>query len=279
MSGAVDDTEQLVGAMTLDEKCSLTAGADLWHLPPVERLGIPALKVSDGPSGVRGDSLIGRRSLSLPCGMSIGSTWNPALVARVGEALAAEARSKGVHVLLGPTVCIVRTPLAGRTFESFSEDPLLTSRLAVAYVEGVQGGGVGCCIKHFACNDQEHERMTISAEVSERALHEVHLVAFEAAVRKAGVWAVMTAYNKVNGIYCGEQPDLIKGILRGEWGFDGLVMSDWFGTHSTAPQRGRASIWRCQGRPLGSARHWPRPSGRDSSTNPWSTVRCDTCCA
>ena len=132
---------RLVGAMTLDEKCSLTAGADLWYLPPVERLGIPALKVSDGPSGVRGDSLVGRRSLSLPCGMSIGSTWNPALVARVGEVLAAEARSKGVHVLLGPTVCIVRTPLAGRTFESFSEDPVLTARLAVAYVEGVQGAG------------------------------------------------------------------------------------------------------------------------------------------
>ena len=221
--------------MTLDEKCSLTAGANLWYLPPIERLGIPALKVSDGPSGVRGDSLIGRRSLSLPCGTAIGSTWNPPLVARLGGVLAAEAESKGVHVLLGPTVCIVRTPLAGRTFESFSEDPLLTARLAVAYVQGVQAGGVGCCIKHFACNDQEHERMTISAEVSERALREIHLVAFEAAVQEAGVWSVMTAYNKVNGTYCGEQPDLIAGILRDEWGFDGLVMSDWFGTHSTVP--------------------------------------------
>ena len=200
--------------MTLDEKCSLTAGANLWYLPPVERLGIPALKVSDGPSGVRGDSLIGRRSLSLPCGMAVGSTWNPDAGGRLGEVLAAEARSKGVHVLLGPTVCIVRTPLAGRTFESFSEDPLLTARLAVSYVRGGAGGGVGCCIKHFACNDQEHERMTISAEVSERALREIHLVAFEAAVREAGVWSVMTAYNKVNGIYCGEQPDLIDGILR-----------------------------------------------------------------
>ena len=221
--------------MSLDEKCSLTAGADLWYLPPVERLGIPALKVSDGPSGVRGDSLIGRRSLSLPCGMAIGSTWNPPLVERLGEVLAAEARSKGVHVLLGPTVCIPRTPLAGRTFESFSEDPLLTARLAVAYVRGVQANGVACCIKHYACNDQEHERMTISAEVSERALREIHLVAFEAAVREAGVWSVMTAYNKVNGTYCGEQPDLIDGVLRDEWGFDGLVMSDWFGTHSTVP--------------------------------------------
>ena len=229
------DVERLLGEMTLDEKCSLTAGANLWYLPPVERLGLPALKVSDGPSGVRGDSLIGRRSLSLPCGTAIGSTWNPELVGRLGGVLAAEARSKGVHVLLGPTVCIVRTPLAGRTFESFSEDPLLTSRLAVAYVRGVQASGVGCCIKHFACNDQEHERMTISAEVSERALREIHLVAFEAAVREAGVWSVMTAYNKVDGTYCCEQPDLVGRILRDEWGFDGVVMSDWFGTHSTAP--------------------------------------------
>jgi beta-glucosidase len=226
---------RLIAAMTLDEKASLTAGAGMWYLPPVERLGIPALKVSDGPSGVRGDSLIGRRSLSVPCGMAIGSTWNPDLVRELGGVLAAEARSKGVHVLLGPTVCIVRTPLAGRTFESFSEDPLLTARTAVAYVEGVQAGGVACCIKHFACNDQEHERMTISAEVEERPLREIHLVAFEHAVREAGVWSVMTAYNKVNGVYCGEQPDLIGGVLRREWGFDGVVVSDWFGTHSTVP--------------------------------------------
>ena len=133
------EIERLLESMSLDEKCSLTAGASLWYLPPVERLGIGALKVSDGPSGVRGDSLIGRRSLSLPCGMAVGSTWNPALVQRLGEVLAAEARSKGVHVLLGPTVCIPRTPLAGRTFESFSEDPLLTARLAVAYVHGRAG--------------------------------------------------------------------------------------------------------------------------------------------
>ncbi len=228
------EIDRLVGAMTLDEKASLTAGANMWYLPPVERLGIPALKVSDGPSGVRGDSLIGRRSLSLPCGTAIGSTWNPDLVRDLGAVLAAEARSKNVHVLLGPTVCIVRTPLAGRTFESFSEDPRLTARIAGAYIEGVQAGRVACCIKHFACNDQEHERMTISAEVDERTLREIHLVAFEHAVQEAGVWSVMTAYNKVNGVYCGEQPDLIAGVLRREWGFDGLVMSDWFGTHSTS---------------------------------------------
>jgi beta-glucosidase len=230
-----NEIDRLIGAMTLDEKASLTAGANMWYLPPVERLGIPALKVSDGPSGVRGDSLIGRRSLSLPCGTAVGSTWNPDLVRQLGDVLAAEARAKNVHVLLGPTVCIVRTPLAGRTFESFSEDPLLTARIAGAYVEGVQAGGVACCVKHFACNDQEHERMTISAEVDERTLREIHLVAFEHAVQEAGVWSVMTGYNKVNGVYCGEQPELINGVLRGDWGFDGLVMSDWFGTHSTAP--------------------------------------------
>ncbi|HEY1651052.1 MAG TPA: glycoside hydrolase family 3 C-terminal domain-containing protein [Acidimicrobiales bacterium] len=226
---------RLLGELTLDEKCSLTAGASLWYLPPIERVGLRALKVSDGPSGVRGDSFGGKRSLSLPCGTAIGSTWNPELAGRLGEALAGEARSKGVRVLLGPTVCIVRTPLAGRTFESFSEDPLLTARLTVAYVQGVQSHGVACCIKHFACNDQEHERMSISAEVDERTLREIHLVAFEAAVREAGVWALMTAYNKVNGVYCGEQPDLLNGILRKEWGFDGVAMSDWYGTHSTAP--------------------------------------------
>src|SRR5580692_9818408 len=143
------EIERLVGAMTLDEKTSLTAGANLWYLPPVERLGIGALKVSDGPSGVRGDSLIGRRSLSLPCGMAVGSTWNTELVGQLGDVLAAEAKGKNAQVLLGPTVCIVRTPLAGRTFESFSEDALLTARLAVAYVHGVQRHGIACCIKHF----------------------------------------------------------------------------------------------------------------------------------
>ena len=259
-STAAAEVERLVETLSLDEKCSLTAGANLWYLPPVERLGVGALKVSDGPSGVRGDSLIGRRSLSLPCGMAVGATWNPALVRRLGEVLAAEARSKGVHVLLGPTVCIPRTPLAGRTFESFSEDPLLTARLAVAYVRGVQSGGVGCCIKHYACNDQEHERMTISAEVPERALREIHLVAFEAAVREAGVWSVMTAYNKVNGTYCGEQPDLINGILRGRVGFRraghvGLVRDPFDGPGRAGRPRPRDA-----GPPgLVRARPWPPP--------------------
>jgi hypothetical protein len=268
------EIELLLGAMTLDEKTSLTAGANMWYLPPVERLGIPALKVSDGPSGVRGDSLIGRRSLSVPCGTAVGSTWNPDLVRRLGDVLAAEARSKNVHVLLGPTVCIVRTPLAGRTFESFSEDPLLTARIAGAYVEGVQAGGVACCVKHFACNDQEHERMTISAEVDERTLREIHLIAFEHAVQEAGVWSVMTAYNKVNGVYCGEQPDLIDGVLRGEWACP-------TGSGRTRPwrRRWRGSTSRCRARRPGSVPPWPPPCATGGWTSRWSTARSATSCA
>ena len=234
-----DETEieidRLIGAMTLDEKASLTAGADMWYLPPVERLGIPALKVSDGPSGVRGDSLIGRRSLSLPCGTAVGSTWNPDLVRQLGDVLAAEARCQeraraagadGVHCAHAARRADLRVLLRGSAADRPHRRRLRRGRA---------GGGVACCVKHFACNDQEHERMTISAEVDERTLREIHLVAFEHAVREAGVWSVMTAYNKVNGVYCGEQPDLIGGVLRQEWGFDGLVMSDWFGTHSTVP--------------------------------------------
>lgn len=234
MTTSEDRVEALVAMLTVEEKASLTGGDDVWHLPALGRLGIGRLKLSDGPSGVRGERIGTRRSLSFPCGMAAGATWDVGLLERYGAALAEEALAKGVHVLLGPTVCIPRTPLAGRTFESFAEDPLLSARLAVAYVRGVQGGGVGCCVKHFACNDQEHERMTISAEVDERTLREIHLPSFEAAVRDAGAWSVMSAYNRLNGTYCGEHPELLGDLLKGEWGFDGVVISDWFGTHSTA---------------------------------------------
>lgn len=223
----------LLDQMTTEEKASLTGGADMWNLPAVPRLDLPALKMSDGPSGVRGARMGTHRSLAFPCGLAVGATWDTELVGRYGAAVAAEAVSKGVHLVLGPTVNIVRTPLAGRTFECFSEDPRLTTELAVAYIVGVQAQGVGCCIKHYAANDQEHERMTISAEVDERTLREVHLPAFEAAVGRAGVWAVMSAYNRVNGTWCGEHPWLLGDVLKGEWGFDGVVVSDWFGTHST----------------------------------------------
>jgi beta-glucosidase len=230
---ATDRAAQLLEQLTVDERAQLSAGEDTWHLPAIPSAGIGRLKMSDGPSGVRGESFAIHRSLSFPCGMAVGSTWDVELTGRYGAALAAEAKLKGVHVLLGPTVCIPRVALTGRIFESFSEDPLLTSRLTVAYVRGVQEHGVACCVKHFACNDQEQERMTISVEADERTLREIHLPAFEAAVREAKAWAVMSAYNRINGTFCAEHEWLLTNVLKEEWGFDGVVISDWHGTHST----------------------------------------------
>lgn len=226
--------EKLVSELTLEEKAALAAGVDLWHGPGVERLGVPALKVTDGPSGARGEQWSGRPSANFPCGTALGATWNVELVHEVGKRLGVETRRKQAHALLAPTVNIHRHPLAGRNFECYSEDPFLTARMAVAYITGVQSQGVGCTVKHFVANDSEFERMTISSEVDERTLREISLVPFEAAVKEAGVWALMTAYNRVNGPYCSEHAELIK-MLREEWGFDGLIMSDWFGLHSTVP--------------------------------------------
>jgi len=226
-------TEHLIDQMTLEEKASLLAGVDLWHTAPVERLGIPSIKVTDGPIGARGaDGSVGPTSACFPAGVALAATWNPELVERVGRALGEETKAKGAHILLGPTVNIHRSPLAGRNFECYSEDPYLTGRIAVAYIKGVQSQGVGACIKHLVCNDSEFERRTISSQVGERALREIYLAPFRTAVRKARPWAVMSAYNKVNGVYCSENSYLLLDILKGEWGFDGIVMSDWFGTYS-----------------------------------------------
>jgi len=160
--------EELLGELTLDEKTVMVAGVDLWHTAAVPRLGIPALKVTDGPAGARGERWTGRGSASFPCGTALGATWNPALVRTVGERIGGEARRKGAHVLLAPTVNIHRHPLAGRNFECYSEDPYLSARMAVAYISGVQSAGVGCSVKHFVANDSEFERMTISSEVDTR---------------------------------------------------------------------------------------------------------------
>ncbi len=224
--------EKLVAELTLDEKAALTAGVDLWHGPGADRLGIPALKVTDGPSGARGEQWSGRPSANFPCGTALGATWNIDLVHEVGKRLGVEARRKQAHALLAPTVNIHRHPLAGRNFECYSEDPVLSARMAVAYITGVQSQGVGCTVKHFVANDSEFERMTISSEVDERTLREISLVPFEAAVKEAGTWALMTAYNRVNGPYCSEHAELLA-MLRNEWQFEGLVISDWYGTHST----------------------------------------------
>jgi beta-glucosidase len=222
------------GGLSFDEKAALTSGVDLWHTAAVERVGLPALRLSDGPSGVRGPRFTGDTSVCVPCGSALAATWNRDLIHRVGRMLGDQAGAKEVHVLLAPTVNLHRHPLGGRHFEAFSEDPYLSAELAVAYIRGVQSRGVACTVKHLVANDQEHDRMEISVEVDERTLREVYLRPFEAAVREAGVWAVMAAYNRLNGVHCSEHAGLLEGILRREWGFDGLVMSDWYGSHSTA---------------------------------------------
>jgi beta-glucosidase len=223
----MDDTE-----LSLEEKVSLLAGADLWRLSGVERAEIPALLMTDGPSGVRGPSFISGRSACFPCGTALAATWDTDLVKDVGRALGREARQTGGRVLLGPVLNLHRHPLGGRNFECFSEDPELTARMAAAYVDGVQSAGVACCVKHFVCNDSEFERHTISSLVDEAVLREVYLWPFEEAVR-SGVWAIMAAYNKLNGTHASESPWLLTQVLREEWGFDGVVISDWFATRTT----------------------------------------------
>lgn len=218
----------------LEQLTAAVAGSDLWNTPGIpDRL--PPLRVTDGPNGARGPSWTGVPSACFPCGSALGATWDPPLVERVGRAIAEEARTKGAHVLLAPTVNLHRHPLAGRNFECYSEDPTLTAMLAIGFVRGVQSKDVAVTVKHFVANDSEFERMTISSDVSERALRELYLVPFEAAVTEAGAWGIMTAYNRVNGTYCSQHEWLLDTVLRGEWGFDGFVISDWFGTHSTAP--------------------------------------------
>ena len=229
------DAAALISRLELEEKVALLSGADFWHTAAVPRLGIPALRMSDGPNGVRGTRFTtGPPSALVPCGAALGASWDPDVVREVGGVLADEARAKNVHLLLGPTMNLQRTPVGGRNFETFSEDPHLTARLAVAYVEGVQAKGIACCAKHLVANDTEWQRMTADARVDERTLHEVLLAPFEAVVREAGVRSVMAAYNRLDGTYASEHPWLLRQVLRADWGFDGLVVSDWFATHSTA---------------------------------------------
>jgi beta-glucosidase len=222
---------ETLASMNLDEKIALLAGRDTWETVPIERLDLPSLKVTDGPNGARGaDGNHGPTSTSFPVGAAMGATFDPDVIEEVGRALARETRAKGADVLLGPTVNIPRVPNAGRNFECFSEDPLLSGLLAAAYIRGLQSAGVGACIKHFVCNDQEHERYSIDAVVHERALREIYLEPFRIAVEESQPWSAMSAYNTINGVTASEHP-LLDDVLRGEFGFDGVVMSDWFGTY------------------------------------------------
>ncbi len=227
--------DDLLNQMTLEEQVALLAGADFWTTVAVERLGIPKIKVTDGPNGARGGgSLVGGvKSACFPAAIGIGASWNPELVRKMGVALAEETKTKSARVLLAPTVNIHRSGLNGRNFECYSEDPMLTSALAVAYIEGVQSQGIAATIKHFVGNESEIERQTMSSDIDERTLREIYLPPFEAAVKQAGVWAIMSSYNRLNGIWTSENHWLLTELLREEWGYDGIVMSDWFGSHTT----------------------------------------------
>ena len=225
--------QELVASLTLEEKAGLCSGADFWHTKAVERLGIPAIKVSDGPHGLRtqkegsanpNDSI---EAVCFPAGCATAASFDPALTRRMGAALGREARASGVQILLGPAVNIKRSPLCGRNFEYYSEDPYLAGELAAGFIDGVQSEGVGTSIKHFAANDQETRRLSCNSRIDERTLHEIYLPAFETAVKKAQPWTVMCSYNRVNGTYASENEFLLTDMLRNAWGFDGFVMSDW----------------------------------------------------
>jgi beta-glucosidase len=228
--------EALVSQLTLKEKVALLSGLDIWRTVPVERLGIPSITMTDGPHGVRASRREAARpsgpTTAFPTGVSMASTWNPALIEKAAAALAEETRGMGCDVLLGPCVNIVRHPLAGRNFEAYAEDPYLAGRIGTAWVKGLQSQGVAASLKHFACNNQEIERMRGNSVVDERTLREIYLSQFEMVVKEAKPWTVMCAYNRVNGAYASQSNYLLNDILRGEWGFDGLVVSDWQANHT-----------------------------------------------
>ncbi|WP_349429000.1 glycoside hydrolase family 3 C-terminal domain-containing protein [Microbacterium sp. LWS13-1.2] len=224
--------DELVTALTLEEKVQLLTGRDFWTTWPIERIGLRRILVSDGPSGVRGEVWDERSpSLNLPSATALSSSWDPDIARRYGAASAVEARRKGVDVVLGPTINLHRSPLGGRHFEAFSEDPLLTAQLAAAYVAGVQANGVGATPKHYVANDFESDRFTAEVQVDDRALREVYLRAFEDAITEAGAWLVMSAYNSINGATATEN-ELLETPLNSEWGFDGVVISDWTAVRS-----------------------------------------------
>ncbi|MEV2228045.1 glycoside hydrolase family 3 C-terminal domain-containing protein [Streptomyces phaeochromogenes] len=226
--------ETALAKLDLDAKARLLAGQDMWSLPALPEIGLKSLVMSDGPIGVRGVRWTADDpSIALPSPTALAATWDPALARRAGTLLAQEARRKGVHVLLAPTVNLHRSPLGGRHFEAYSEDPYLTGRIGTGYVTGVQEGGVGTTVKHFVANDAETDRFTVNNVVSERALRELYLAPFEAIVENAHPWGIMTAYNSVNGTTMTEHRYLVNEVLRGEWGFDGFNVSDWMAARST----------------------------------------------
>ncbi len=248
-----EDIKTLVSKMTLEEKAALVTGASNWTTTPVERLGIPEMVVSDGPHGVRrieDVTAIAQKSLPATCfptASCTASTWNLDLIKQMGEALAEECIALNVDVLLGPGVNMKRSPLGGRNFEYFSEDPFLAGEMAVNFINGVQSKGVGTSLKHYAANNQEFQRFCISSEVDERTLREIYLAAFEKAVKETQPYTVMCSYNKVNGDYASENYHLLTEILKNEWGFEGLVVSDWGAVHDRVKSLKAGLDWEMPG--------------------------------
>jgi beta-glucosidase len=221
----------LLVRLTTKEKAALVAGADNFSTIALPRLGIPSMRFADGPNGVR--STRGDAATAFPTGVAMAATWNPELIARAAASIGREARALGVHVVLGPNINIQRNPLAGRNFETYSEDPLLSGVIGTSFVRGLQSEGVGASLKHFIANEQERQRRIGSSNVDERTLREIYLVPFEMIVRQAQPWTVMSSYNRLNGTYMTENRRLLTKVLKREWGFDGMVMSDWSAVHTT----------------------------------------------
>ena len=229
------DLKELISKLTLEEKAGLCSGADFWHTKAIRQLGIPDIMVSDGPHGLRKQDLEAEEpdvdksitAVCFPTGASTACSFDRELIRKVGEALGDECQAENVAVILGPAANIKRSPLCGRNFEYFSEDPYLTGEMAANHIKGVQSRGIGTSLKHFCANNQEYRRMTVSAEIDERTLREIYLAGFEGAVKQAQPWTVMCSYNRINGVYASENHYLLNEILRDEWGFQGFVMSDW----------------------------------------------------
>jgi beta-glucosidase len=224
------DIKSLIAQMTLEEKASLCSGLDNWHTKPIERLGIPSIRMSDGPHGLRKEVPNQQTSVPSTCfptAVTTASSWDRELIKQMGQALAQECQAEEVDIILGPAINIKRSPLCGRNFEYFSEDPYLSSQLATAYIQAVQSMGVGTSLKHYAANNQEYRRFTIDETIDERTLREIYLSNFEGAVKEGKPWTVMCSYNRVNGILASENKYLLTDILKEEWGFEGFVVSDW----------------------------------------------------
>jgi beta-glucosidase len=232
-TGQVDEArlQAILGKLDLSDRVSLLGGASSFGTTAIIKAGIHSMRFADGPNGVRSNE--GDEATAFPVGITLASTWNPALVQQVGEAIGEEVHALGDHVLLGPNLNLVRSPLSGRNFETFGEDPLLAGELAVSFINGLQSKGVAATVKHFVGNEQETERNLGNSIIDPRALSELYLKPFVMAIREAHPWALMTAYNRTNGTYMSENSELVRKVLKEKWGFDGVVMSDWGGTHST----------------------------------------------